>query len=202
MWECIWGFFNYYSGALTLIVTVIYVVATIKIFKANKKSAEIAEDQLRQSKKELDELKNQFEESQRLSCQPFLQIEKISSSLNENLINIFLPIYYEESDDFSYPGSIRQNFVIKNLGNGNAINVFYSWDDFTGTHKDTCSTSINAIMHGDTYEIRIVVDPKIKSKSCLCFHYNDLIGSSYIQKFFINIDNNIINIENSSPVLE
>jgi hypothetical protein len=113
-----------------------------------------------------------------------------------------IPIYYEESDDFSYPGSIRQDFVIKNLGNGNAINIFYSWDDYSKTHKDTCCPSVNAIMHGDTYGIRMVVNPLIESRSYLRFYYNDLIGNSYTQKFLINIQNNRISLDNDSPILE
>ena len=183
-------------------ITAVYVIATILILRANKKSAEVAETQLQQSRDETEELKKQFEESQRLSCQPFLQIEKTSMLPNENYIQIFIPIHYEESDDFSYPGSIRQDFVIKNLGNGNAINIFYSWDDYSKTHKDTCCPSVNAIMHGDTYGIRMVVNPLIESRSYLRFYYNDLIGNSYTQKFLINIQNNRISLDNDSPILE
>ena len=43
---------NDYSGALTVIITLVYVVATVLIWMANYKSAQVAKDQLEESKRQ------------------------------------------------------------------------------------------------------------------------------------------------------
>ena len=53
---------------LMVVITAIYVGATIAIWFANNKSARMTE-------KQLEESRSQFEEAKRLECMPFLQLE-------------------------------------------------------------------------------------------------------------------------------
>ena len=61
-------FLESYSGAFTVIVTVIYVIATIFIYSANKKAANASRDQIAESQR-------QFDENRRLGIMPYLQMK-------------------------------------------------------------------------------------------------------------------------------
>ena len=62
---------------IMIIITFIYVIATIMIYKANKRSVETMKEQITESKR-------QFEETQRLSAMPYLQVKIEKGKVDEN----------------------------------------------------------------------------------------------------------------------
>lgn len=182
-----------------VIITAVYVVATIAICVANFKSAKASREQLEESKRQFEEQKLQFEEQKRqfeeskeqyeetlrLQCMPFLQLEYKYESLIHEDFCLNLPLYACEPVEIT-----ACYFVLKNLGNGTAINMIYSWK-YIKSKETGDAMPINAIRPGTEYTIKIVFDTDDslnELKPVLEFEYNDLRGESYLQKVFLKID--------------
>ena len=197
---------NQNSDALMVIITFVYVIATIFIWRANKNSAKASNDQLEESKRQFEEQKlqfeeqkrqfeeskNQYEETLRLQCMPFLQMEYEIGAIHQEAFALDLPFYD------SGPTSISTSFfVLKNLGNGTAINLKYSWD-FNDSEPTTDSLPICAIKAGDEYIIKVLLKP------FFTFSFSDLRGVSYLQKIYIYYDylNGCFACNNCIPTIE
>ena len=79
--ENIINFLNVNNGALMVIITAVYVVATIQICRANIKSAKASNAQVAAAKEQtdavkaqLDESKREYEETKRLEHMPYMQV--------------------------------------------------------------------------------------------------------------------------------
>ena len=170
-------FLESYSGALTVIVTVVYVIATIFICVANRKSAKASHDQIAESQK-------QFEETKRLECMPFLQME-ISYDYHRPDFDMALPFCNENSEY-----SISKIVKLKNIGNGTATNIVYSWECKATKSISTDYPPINAIMEGDTYYVLICCDTNetlsSETRATLTLQYKDLLGYSYEPLLYSN----------------
>ena len=118
-------------------ITIVYVIATIAIFRANKKSAEVAETQLQETKEQLEESKTQFEqqmketkrqyeETKRLSIMPYFQCDVSKNYSYEQNLAI-------ETDNTS--GTDYQDKVcFKNIGLGTAKDIRYIWKNLTSSY--------------------------------------------------------------------
>ena len=180
-----------YSGALTVIVTVVYVIATIFICVANIKSAKASRDQIAESQR-------QFEETKRLECMPFLQMEISYDNVTPEF-DLQLPLC---SKDIKYP--IRKTVKLKNVGNGTATTITYSWNYKGNNISKIDYPPINAIMKGDAYYILICCDANetlpFETSATLTFQYNDLLGYTYEQKIILHFDpNKLLWCENDIP---
>lgn len=194
---------------LMVIITAVYVVATIAICVANFKSAEASKEQLEESKRQfeitkmqaehqLNEQKNQYEESIRIQCMPFLQMETRTGAFHDEHFSMEFNLCEEPTD------TIVHYFKLKNLGNGPAINLVYSMkynDNFNCDPMPICG-----IRAGDEYIFKIEFDINEESeilKPNVDFSYNDVLGNEYSQKITIVIDLNDGNIicENDEPKL-
>ena len=180
-------------------ITFVYVVATAFIFLANKKSAEAAEKQLQQAKEQLEESKEQFKESQRLECMPFLPLEKVAKVEGE-CVSIVIPP--SKKDDIFSEYS-KHYFLLRNLGKGTAINLYFSWEDVDTGHDCTDCPSISAIMSGDSYQIRLETKANEDIEGWIEWHFDDMIKHHYHQRVKIKIkDNRIIECDNDQVVYE
>lgn len=198
-------------------ITAVYVIATILILRANKKTAKAAEEQLAQSKTQLIEAKNQFEqeleeskaqiveskrqfeESRRLACFPFLQFEKVD--LVSQSLNIILPNSFRDSISLLLSESKDVLFKMKNVGNGTAINLMYAWETELEKKHDYSLPDINAIMNKDAYDIRITVPVDYSATGYLVWGFDDLLGNHYIQKIFIAFQNGqLYQFDNDMPM--
>ena len=184
-------FLESYSGALTVIVTVVYVIATIFICVANIKSAKASRDQIAESQK-------QFEETKRLECMPFLQMEISHDGVTPEF-DLELPLC---SEDIEYP--ISKTVKLKNVGNGTATTITYSWNYKRNDISKSDYPPINAIMKGDAYYILICCDANetlpSETSATLTLQYNDLLGYSYEQKVILHFDtDNLLWCENDIP---
>lgn len=157
-------------------ITAVYVIATVFICIFNGKSAKATREQVAESER-------QFEETKRLECMPFLQMEVIQGN-RKPMFELELPLYKEEITD-----AIYAKLLIKNLGNGTATNIIYSWHHEGLSINETDYPPINAIMQGDSYcfQFTFLVDGHIDTVDHIPidFEYNDLLGNTYEQKFFL-----------------
>lgn len=179
-----------------VIITSVYVIATIKICSANIKSANSTKDQLEESKRE-------HEESLRLGIMPFLQFESYSDSDYD--FEIDLPLYKHDSCDRICPAMMR----LTNIGNGAATNIIYSWENKEFSISFTEPFQRNAIKAGGEYVISFVFDGYSKAADSnksyiLTFQYDDMRGYTYEQRmifsFYFNGESiGIAEIETEAP---
>ena len=172
-------------------ITGIYVVATIFICIFNAKSAKETHEQVTESKR-------QFEESKRLETMPFLQLE-IPTENETPLFEVELDLCGEEPTDTLYK-IVR----LKNLGNGSAANINYTWKCALLSAPLYGYPPVNAIMHGDSYYFQLTLntDETIETGTTgiLIWQYDDLLGNSYEQKVCLIFDEgDLVRCENDIP---
>ena len=171
-----------------VIITAIYVGATIKIYKSNKETEKVMKEQL-------DESKRQFEESKRLEYMPFLQMEIITTG--DYAYDYEIPLCLD-----GFPDNLYRKVVIKNVGNGTAINILYSWE--VGEEKSVKILPINAIMGKDKYcfQLNFKADEISAGKAVnLTWQYRDILNNLYEQRviFVFNDKGYLKSVENDDP---
>lgn len=176
---------------IMVVITAVYVIATIVISVFNGKSANATKEQVEESKR-------QFEETKRLELMPFLQIEIPTESDTPSFV-LELPC----SDD-----DVIQNIYIlvrvKNVGNGTATNITYSWEPKGTKSSVSAYPPINAIMKGDGYSFQFTLeaseDIEDGTIGCFTWQYDDLLGRSYEQRVFLDVkDGDLVRCENDTP---
>ena len=182
-------------------ITAIYVVATIAIFRANKKSARAAEKQIEQAKEQIEESERQFLESQRLSCMPFLQLEYDEIPHNGTFfIGLYPDCYKPESNSYEFREGVDSYFWLKNLGNGVAANLSYTWKYSNGQVEGNIFP-INGLMQRDKYPIIISVEMNKKIEGTLEWLFTDFLGNEYTQRVNLCFENGELKtIENDIPI--
>lgn len=177
-------------------ITLIYVIATICIYRANNESAKATREQLEESKV-------QFEESHRLQCMPFLQMDVSIGKPTQFVTEVSLCT--GETDTTLY-----KTFRIRNLGNGTAVNTVYEWSCKSLNVWECDAAPFNAIMVGDEYYWQFTIFALKceyeSAKVTLDLEYQDLLGNTYNQKFYISFDRDScltdgILIETDAPIL-
>lgn len=189
--EQIFDFLESYSGAFTFLITVVYVIATIFIYSANKKAANASRAQIAESQK-------QFEETKRLECMPFLQME-ISHDNHRSDFEMELPFCNENSEY-----NISKIVKLKNIGNGTATNIVYGWECKATNTTANDYPPINAIMKGDAYYVLVCCDANdtipLETSALLTLQYNDLLGNTYEQKVIMHFNaDTLLWCENDIP---
>ena len=157
---------------------------------------------LRQNTKILQQSQKQFDESKRLEYQPFLQMELIkdwTGDITDYLIRIPL-----EKDSYQYSYSLCK---IKNVGNGTATNIIFTWKSEEPSASDSVPFPVNAVMSGDEYLFKVCTTeskpdgkpPRIEFE----WEFEDILGNSYEQKSILNYNySEIDSIDNDPPRLE
>lgn len=170
-------FLNDNEGALMVIITFVYVIATCFICWANLRSAKASKDQLA-------EMKREHEETIRYGIMPFLQMEDTAESGYSFMMD--LPLADQSEVDWE-PGNIVR---VKNIGNGAATNLTYTWigSNMVTTMND--AFPVNAIKADGEYKIYISF-PCVKTKldgaiGTLTLHFDDMRGYSYNQRMTIS----------------
>lgn len=176
---------------LMVVITAFYVGATIAIWRANNKSARMTE-------KQLEESRAQFEESKRLETMPFLQLE-IPTKQEPPLFEIELDLCEGAVTD-----TIYKIVRLKNLGNGSATNINYTWKSKRLSDPFYDYPPINAIMNGDSYYFQLTFNvddaTDYDNGGVLIWQYDDLLGNSYEQKVSLVFDEgDLVRCENDTP---
>lgn len=174
-------------------ITLVYVIATCIICKANITSAKA-------TKEELAEIKRQFDESKRLEYMPFFQLNVATSESPRAEI---LLDHSEGVTEYIY-----QVVALKNVGNSTATTIIYDWTFQEKTQSDVFP--INAIMRGDTYYFQLTIGSNTQKNDImndciglLLLQFNDILGHTYTQKMFVHFDGQQIkSIENDDPVCQ
>ena len=138
------------------------------------------------------------QETKRLDNLPFLQLE-IPTEDAKPMFEIDLTLCFEEPADF-----IEKVVCLKNVGNGTATNIVYTWKYAKNNISDGSYLPINAIMKGDSYYIRVNCDmdesAEYETHAYLVLAYNDLLGHDYEQRIgvvFAQYD--LVRFENDTP---
>lgn len=171
---------------LMVIITAVYVGATIFICVFNGKSAKA-------SMKQVEDSIIQFEANRRLQAMPFLQLE-IPRENTAPSFDIELN-GDNEAVDFLY-----YTVKLKNIGNGTAVSIIYSWEDRESNIKIE-PFPINAIMQGDSYCFQLLINYENNSvlTSKIMWKYMDLLGNSYEQMAILSVEHDFLSIENDTP---
>jgi len=157
---------------IMVVITTIYVLATICIWFANKKAADASRAQLEESRR-------QFDEMNRISVMPYLKLGYRQGS--SGLLNFYIDLY-----DSSRPE--RQELypvVLSNVGNGNAIDIECRLVNNDGKCEDRFPTL--ALQKEASEPINLYFKyPAIAIKDehdtvSLLFTYNDVLGNQYSQ---------------------
>lgn len=182
------------NESITIIITTIYVIATIKISNANIESAEATRAQLAKSIE-------QYDDSKHLQIIPFLQAS-ISKQM-EYAYCIELLCDQEKRE-------IKEDNIticIENIGKGSANNITYTWE-YEKVNAEG-KLGMVGIPEGEKDDIKIYFLGNINktSRGSLMLHYTDLLGKKYIQKNTIDFSvedskNTKIKIWTDVPVAE
>lgn len=162
---------NENSQSLMVLITAIYVIATINISNANIESAKATRLQVKASI-------DQYEELKRLNAMPYLMCEQIKSGLIYQELGLILS---DEIDGISYAVPIN----ISNIGNGTAKDIHYIWTNFVGSY-DRGSFPAKAMISKDEkcFDITFIFPRKAfdNTVASIDLKYKDLLENSYQQK--------------------
>lgn len=155
---------------LMVVITAVYVIATIFICRANIKSANATREQVAESKR-------QFEETRRLQIMPYLQFEWHDGSVNKYLRLVLV------SGDLD-GGQYVVKLTVKNAGLGTANNITFVWNWFNGKCERD-DFPIKALKSGEAEHLEIIFAlPQAQyeqTKASMMLNYEDLLGCRYSQ---------------------
>ncbi len=160
---------------LMVIITFIYVVATILICMANIKSAKASRDQIAESQR-------QFEEDQRIKLLPYFQITEIPKpNRTDGRMNCQLS-QNRQNMNCVVEGTFY--FQIKNIGHDIAKEIEFQWADISMGTLDPFIVSLAVGESRDAeFFIRASCDDiyTYNREAILKIKYKDLFGTYYIQ---------------------
>lgn len=167
---------------LMVIITVIYVVATILICKFNNNSAKAAQEQVAEMKKQrADEKINSALPWFLVSVEEFSSAKGCKESqFNEEDI---IQVVAAESEEASSLHSYRLVYSVRNIGHGTATKSRYTWDCPDGTEPPVEPLFNRSLMPGESYSKTVLLKFGVPKDA---FHDGDdlLASASIIFKTF------------------
>ena len=172
---------------LMVIITGVYVFATIFICIANLNSAKASRDQLEESKR-------QFRESKRLELMPYLHLsvdEDTDIAWNSDY-NITLSGGDSQKNCIEQT-AIPEKIVVHNIGLGNAKEISLSWKNLDGTIKKE-NLPFSTLMVGETKKIAVFFwiehseKESVHEEASLIFNYSDLLNNHYEQVLTVTFE--------------
>lgn len=196
-------FLDAHDGSLMVIITIVYVLATIFICYFNGKSARATQEQIEESRR-------QYEETKRLQMMPILQLS--DRFISEHSASAYCTLTVTPANE-SWSGfffSCENTFSVRNIGLGNMKEATYCWTDETGQIVECGIFPIESLRAGEEAELTINFEShdndekKTREKiSCLLeLAYKDLLENVYTQRItFILAIQNPEQCYNCSPLL-
>lgn len=173
-----------YSNSLMVLITFIYVVATIEICRANIKSAEATKEQLEESKR-------QFNETKRLEHMPYMQVS-FGEWITSDKRGSYLPDMWLEinrtSDNRS--ASSGMSIEVTNIGLGLAVNLKCKWISDGINEEKHFSTTL--LKRDESCKSTFIVSATIPNKepqyaeTSLVICFDDFLGNHYEQKMNVS----------------
>jgi len=165
--ECV----NTIATCLMVVITLVYMIFTIKIFQENKKAVQASNEQLRETIR-------QYEDKKRLEIMPYLQCEKCKDNSNNKI-----SLRFDDNKKSGIVTSYPIEFV--NIGNGTAKDIEYIFTNATASYErndlpQTALQSGNRMM----LVIQLTIPDESLQKNIMSFElkYKDLLDNSYSQK--------------------
>lgn len=165
-------FYKEHYESIMILITIIYVIATIQISNANIESAKATREQLAESIE-------QHNDTKHLQIMPFLQASFQKKRDFDYSIELICNQENEEKE--------KDNIIIsiENIGKGSANNITYTWE-----YEGICTTGelgMVGIREGVLYDIKIIFGGVIRANCSgnLILHYSDILGKRYNQKIHI-----------------
>ena len=169
---------------LMVVITTIYVIATIIITVENMKATKTTRDQLNESLR-------QFDERKRLDAMPYIyaaykkKSETYRNHLNSHLILGQIDIAQSQHSTIVFPITYY-TLIIANLGNGTAKNVSFFLKNSCREFNDVRYKVGVIPSNNKPYEFTIVFCGVVDenggtAKADLVFEYSDLFGNRYKQ---------------------
>lgn len=173
----LWFFHDWieqYSNSLMVLITFIYVVATIEICRANIKSAEATKEQLEESK-------HQFAENERLQMMPYFEII-VHDDIRDFVECIELTISNSNAENSTV---VDRRISIKNIGLGVAKDFTYTWCNLDGCYprNDLAFTAFapgeEKNIYFDFYAEHKEDFSEYEAQVSMIFYYSDLLENKY-----------------------
>ena len=170
---------TYNSDALMVLITFVYVVATVEICRANINAAEASREQLAESKR-------QFDETKRLQVMPFLQIE-VQNPIVNRIERSFSPCMLIVLDDSESEKCRIYNcsICIKNIGSGVAHKIscdYFSPKQFSNENRSNVAICANGVFSENA---QFIIHDNRTDAHCVKFstviRYCDILGNKYFQ---------------------
>lgn len=164
-----------------VIITAIYVVATICIMRANQKSAKAAKEQL-------SEMKREHEESARLQVMPYLRFRVDRKLPVENKMMPAFIVHVNEYDNDESVGIITV-VEVTNIGQGLATNIVCSWNDMENTEPFPVDY-LRSEEHKSAHFMFLAKRGSsvgVSELYPLTFHFTDVLGNEYRQDIILNV---------------
>lgn len=176
--ECVWEFLNKNNGALMVIITFVYVIATILIFIANLISAN-------SSKKQIAETKQQFNETIRIDNMPLINL--IVADVIGSGYCMELDITKNAEGELI---SRSIQFVFENIGKGIAKNIKCKY--ISSIVEMEKIIDIPVLLTKENESVRVVLCAKpnaVKGSDSLTalfeIDFEDIFENKYLQKIKI-----------------
>ena len=192
---------------LMVIITGIYMLATIAIFVANLISAKSAKKQLNETKEQIEisktqfeeqlaETKRQYEETKRLSIMPYLQCEFAKSNVPYKERKVLV------KNDCLEGSSHVEIYEIKNIGLGTAKNIKYQLVNLSGNQEIKpfiFQSALSGESHAYCFTFPIPFDQKSDFSIYFDLIFCDLLDNQYSQRiefmFIRNANQNNFSME-------
>lgn len=167
-------FLNRNEGALMVVITFVYVIATIMICIFNGRSAKETHEQVSESRR-------QFEETKRLSVMPYIEFMTMETQ-HSSFVNARLASHNSQCSAYNVV------IQIKNVGIGTAQKITYTYKYNCGTMEDNSRGLIPVIALAPKESNEIHIDfGNIPANSednievDIEMNYSDLLENEYVQ---------------------
>lgn len=171
---------------LMVIITFVYVVATIMICIFNGRSAKATREQVLESQR-------QFDESKRLEYRPYFEVASVENILEYNLFDsdILLFLGNQHPEECTL---IPEWIMMKNIGTGSAINLAYHWKN-KNQEEQTGEFPFTTLEKGEMKTVGIHIQTELlpqyaayKAQASLILNYQDLLENNYEQEIIFSFD--------------
>ena len=208
--QSIISFLNANEGALMVVITTVYVIATIAICWANIKSAKASKDQVKAAKEQTDAAKAQLEEmqrehneSKRLEIMPFLDVDFGNYIPSGQRAEFEMPALLSlERLSSNYSANYAKNVSVKNIGLGIAHNIKTTW--VAECETTVYSLSATLLKVNEAMNTNAIISANFRQSNAedlpatLRFEFEDLIGNKYYQDLSLVFS---ISSESIQPIL-
>ena len=167
---------------MMVIITAVYVIATIFIMLANQKSAKSAKEQFA-------EMKREHEETSRLQVMPYLRFQ-VGDHLpvRDKMLPAFI-INVNEYDNNEDCVGVITAIEVTNIGQGLATNIFCSWDDREHIQTFPVDYLRSDEKECDNFMFLAKRGTRVGTSEdfTLTFHFTDTLGNDYLQNIILNV---------------